>query len=179
MLCCSYLQCSIKRIQAALEKSYWIELIALIMINIAYIKTCNNCIWQRPRRKTWKNYVHVRKRAHKVLKRVRNVHVKIYGAHKTYVDVTYRTNKWFLNFVWLIYLHFWNLAQLTLLFKVYFIQNFFSSTKTQTYCPLRFAWFVQFSKLCKLRIVTIFSLNYHEIVIICVLLLCIKVIRNC
>lgn len=36
-----------------------------------------------------------------------NVYEKIHKKQNMYVHVIYHTDKWFLKFVWLIYLHFW------------------------------------------------------------------------
>ena len=53
--------------------------------------------------------------------------------------VPYRTNKWFLNFVWLIYLHLCILVYrvLFVLFKPFF------SAQMQRYGPVNCVWFVQ------------------------------------
>ena len=82
---------------------------------------------------TRENYMHVCKHG-------LNVHRKIYNVYKTYVHITYWTNKWFLNFVWLIiYLYFCILVYP--LFTIQFVQAFFSHI--QKYCPLKFVWFDQ------------------------------------
>ena len=42
----------------------------------------------------------------KVCKQSRNAHVKIYHAYRICVQVTYCTNKSFLNYIWFAYLYF-------------------------------------------------------------------------
>ena len=113
-----------------------------------------------------KKYVHVRQRA-------RNVHLKIYDMQEMYVHVTYRTNKWFLNFFWLIiYLYFCILARRLL--TVRFIQTFFFHNhkilSIKMFCLFKDINF-PLTKGFEFRMVTIFSLNYRYINIICILLL--------
>ena len=100
----------------------------------------------------WENYMHI-------CKRVCNVLVKIYHVYVMYMRITYPTNKLFLNFVWLIYLHFLILAHLLLTFC--FIQSYIS-TDTKMFS-------LKFTQGYSILVVTIFHLNYHYIIIIHIL----------
>ena len=62
-----------------------------------------------------------------VPKWARNMHIKIYDANKIYVHITYQASKWFLNFLWLLYLYFCISAYWFL--PVQFIQTSFFKNK--------------------------------------------------
>ena len=121
----------------------------------------------------WENYVQVRER-------VRNVHFKIHDAHENYVHVTYPTNKWFLNFVWLImYLYFCILVYR--LFTVCFIKSFFLRRYKNISHENMFGLCKDIKcslwRVLNFRMVTIFSSNCRYIFLIYVWFLCIKEIR--
>lgn len=123
---------------------------------------------------------------HIICKGARNVHVKIYDVHKTYVHITYWTNKWFLNFSLinniLIFLHF----SICIIYCSFCESPFFTHTKilsikTCLVCPRIFSLSTNILffllKVFKICMVIIFCFNYHYIFIIFVLL-CIKVISS-
>ena len=93
-----------------------------------------------------------------VCKRACKVHVKIYDAYEIYANLTYRTKKWFLNFIWLICLYF--CISTDLLFTGRFIQTFFLH---------KYKNIPHWNLLGLSKDIQFFLSNYCFIVVICVL----------